>query len=218
MYNHYYSSSDVQLYLSSYDHTKIIKVDTALSIGYSLRQTSAPIYSLGSREAQFFSVGNTIGNGTLTIAFTDEEYLKYCLSYIDNSKSTLIYQTELQAESSGIVSNIKEAASSAKDGSVLYQSKKFGMNNATFAAAAKNADATFSTISNEERNISIGAIRNLFNIKMFINNETALRTSDSKVITLKGVKILGENFNATSTADAPLMLSYNFMFKDIQRG
>ena len=218
MYNHYYSSSDVQLYLSSYDHTKVIKVDTALSLGYSLRQTSAPIYSLGSREAQFFSVGNTIGNGTLTIAFTDEEYLKYCLSYIDNSKSTLIYQTELQAENSGIVSNIKEAASSAKDGNVLYQSKKFGMNNATFAAAAKNADATFSTISNEERNISIGAIRNLFNIKMFINNETALRTSDSKVITLKGVKILGENFNATSTADAPLMLSYNFMFKDIQRG
>ena len=218
MYNHYYSSSDVQLYLSSYDHTKVIKVDTALSLGYSLRQTSAPIYSLGSREAQFFSVGNTIGNGTLTIAFTDEEYLKYCLSYIDNSKSTLIYQTELQAESSGIVSNIKEAASSAKDGNVLYQSKKFGMNNATFAAAAKNADATFSTINNEERNISIGAIRNLFNIKMFINNETALRTSDSKVITLKGVKILGENFNATSTADAPLMLSYNFMFKDIQRG
>lgn len=218
MYNHYYSSSDVQLYLSSYDHTKVIKVDTALSLGYSLRQTSAPIYSLGSREAQFFSVGNTIGNGTLTIAFTDEEYLKYCLSYIDNSKSTLIYQTELQAESSGIVSNIKEAAASAKDGSVLYQSKKFGMNNATFAAAAKNADATFSTISNDERNISIGAIRNLFNIKMFINNETALRTSDSKVITLKGVKIIGENYNATSTADAPLMLSYNFMFKDVQRG
>lgn len=215
MYNHYYSSSDVQLYLSSYDHTKVIKVDTALSLGYSLRQTSAPIYSLGSREAQFFSVGNTIGNGTLTIAFTDEEYLKYCLSYIDNSKSTLIYQTELQAESSGIVSNIKKAA---KDGSVLYKSKKFGMNNATFAAAAKNADATFSTISNEERNISIGAIRNLFNIKMFINNETALRTSDSKVITLKGVKIIGENYNATSTADAPLMLSYNFMFKDVQRG
>ena len=92
------------------------------------------------------------------------------------------------------------------------------MNNATFAAAAKNADATFSTISNEERNISIGAIRNLFNIKMFINNETALRTSDSKVITLKGVKIIGENYNATSTADAPLMLSYNFMFKDVQRG
>ena len=218
MYNHYYSSSDVQLYLSSYDHTKVIKVDTALSLGYSLRQTSAPIFSLGSREAQFFSVGNTIGNGTLTIAFTDEEYLKYCLSYIDNSKSTLIYQTELQAETSGIVSNIKEAATSAKNGTVLYQSKKFGMNNATFAAASKNADATFTTINSEERNISIGAIRNLFNIKMFINNETALRSSDSKVITLKGVKIIGENFSATSTADAPLMLSYNFMFKDIQRG
>ena len=82
MYNHYYSSSDVQLYLSSYDHTKVIKVDTALSLGYSLRQTSAPIYSLGSRETQFFSVGNTVGHGTLTIAFTDEEYLKYCLEQI----------------------------------------------------------------------------------------------------------------------------------------
>ena len=218
MYNHYYSSSDVQLYLSSYDHTKIIKVDTALSLGYSLRQTSAPIYSLGSREAQFFSVGNTIGNGTLTIAFTDEEYLKYCLSYIDNTEASLLYQPELQVENDFTVANSKAAATENTSGDVIYSSKKFGMDNATFVAASKNNLGTSSLTNTSERNISIGAIRNLFNIKMYINNETALRSSDSKVITLKGVKIIGENYNATSTADAPLMLSYNFLFKDVHRG
>lgn len=214
MYNHYYSSSDVQLYLSSYDHTKIIKVDTALSIGYSLRQTSAPIYSLGSREAQFFSVGNTIGNGTLTIAFTDEEYLKYCLNHIDNANEQLTYLPELQVENNFTTPN--ETKTETNTG--IYTSKKFGMDNATFIAAASKGDTAFASAGSDGRNISIGAIRNLFNIKMFINNETALRTSDSKVITLKGIKIIGENFSGTSTADAPLMLSYNFMFKDIHRG
>lgn len=214
MYNHYYSSSDVQLYLSSYDHTKIIKVDTALSIGYSLRQTSAPIYSLGSREAQFFSVGNTIGNGTLTIAFTDEEYLKYCLNYIDNANEQLTYLPELQVENNFTQPN--QTKTERNEG--IYTSKKFSMDNATFISAATKGDSAFVSAGGDGRNISIGAIRNLFNIKMFINNETALRTSDSKVITLKGIKIIGENFSGTSTADAPLMLSYNFMFKDIHRG
>lgn len=220
MYTNYYSSSDVQLYLSSYDHTKVIKVDTALSLGYSLRQTSAPIYSLGSRETQFFSVGNTVGHGTLTIAFTDEEYLKYCLDYIDNNNENLLYQPELQTE---VKHTVTEQATKIKkdaqeDSSGTYKSLKFNMNNRAFSNAASRASASFASTTDETRNISIGALRNLFHIKMFINNETAIRTSDSKVITLKGVKITGENFSATSTADAPLMLSYNFMFKDIQRG
>ena len=211
MYQNYYSSSDVQLYFSSFDHIRIVKVDTALSLGYSLRQTSAPIYSLGSREVQFFSEGNTIGNGTLTIAFTDEEYLKYCIDEVGQGDNSLLYQTELDNSNSNASNSILEG--NFEPGQ--YRSSRLIRSNAQFIAAAGSSSYK---VSGEKRSISIGAIKPLFNIKMFLNNETAMRGSDSKVITLKGIKIIGENFQTSSTQDAPLMISYNFIYKDIERG
>ncbi len=211
MYQNYYSSSDVQLYFSSTDHTRLVKVDTALSLGYSLRQTSAPIYSLGSRQIQFFSEGNTIGTGTLTIAFTDEEYLKYCIDEVGQGDNSLIYQTELDNSNSNASNSILEGKLTPGE----YRSSKLTRSNAQFIAAAGSSSYK---VTGEKRVISIGAIKPLFNIKMFINNETAIRGSDSKVITLKGIKIIGENFTTSSTTDSPLMLSYNFSFKDVERG
>jgi hypothetical protein len=209
MYQNYYSSSDVQLYFSSTDHTRIIKVDTALSIGYALRQTSSPIYSLGNRLPQFYSQGNTIGNGTITLAFTDEEYLKYCLDYVAMADASTVYATTDTDSVTGAVNEV--ITGNLNPGN--YQSQK--LTNADFIAAS-NASAY--KVTGSKRLISIGAIRPLFNIKMFINNETAIRGSDSKVINLQGVKIVSENFSAASTTDAPLMLSYNFLFKDVERG
>lgn len=210
MYQNYYSSSDVQLYFSSLDHTQIIKVDTALSIGYSLRQTSSPIYSLGSRLPSFYSQGNTIGNGTLTLAFTDEEYLKYCLDYVASADTSYTY---LNTSQSGNSTQVITGSTTTGQ----YSSSKLGKSasNASFISAA-NASAY--KVTGSKRVISIGAIRPLFNIKMYINNETAIRGSDSKVINLSGVKIINESFSAASTTDSPLMISYNFLFKDVERG
>ena len=210
MYQNYYSSSDVQLYFSSSDHIRMVKVDTALSLGYSLRQTSAPIYSLGSREVQFFSDGNTIGNGTLTIAFTDEEYLKYCLSEVGYEDYKVTHQTENDSTTNG-------ASNYAQNISVggSYRSTRLKGN-----AMFKKSSASIGDygVTGNKRLISIGAIKPLFNIKLYINNESLIRGSDTKIITLQGCKLIGENFSVSSTADAPLMLSYNFMFKDIERG
>ena len=213
MYQNFYSSSDVQLYFSSVDHTRIIKVDTAISIGYSLRQTSSPIYSLGNRLPQFYSHGNTLGNGTLTIAFTDEEYLKYILDYVAVADTALSYQTANSDSQTGNANS--SITGSYNPGN--YSSSKLGMkkSNAAFIAAS-NASAY--NITGNKRIISIGAIRPLFNIKMYINNETAIRGSDSKVINLQGVKIVNETMSSSSTTDAPLMISYNFLFKDVERG
>lgn len=213
MYQNYYSSSDVQLYFSSLDDRQIIKVDTALSLGYSLRQTSTPIYSLGSRHVQYFSHGNTIGNGTLTIAFTDEEYLKYCLDYVTiaSGDASVIYQTALDNSNSNISNSIKEVEQTATG---QYTSNRL-TGNQTFIGKSQ---ASAYKIAEDKRIISIGAIKSLFNIKMFLNNETAIRGSDAKVITLESIKIIGENFNTSTTTDAPIMLSYNFVFKDIKRG
>ena len=213
MYQNFYSSSDVQLYFSSVDHTRIIKVDTAISIGYSLRQTSSPIYSLGNRLPQFYSHGNTLGNGTITIAFTDEEYLKYILDYVAVSDTNMTYLTANSDSETG--NSTTPISGSYNPGN--YTSSKLGLkkSNAAFIAAA-NASAY--NITGNKRIISIGAIRPLFNIKMYINNETAIRGSDSKVINLQGVKIVNETMSSSSTTDAPLMVSYNFLFKDVERG
>ena len=210
MYTNYYSSSDVQLYLTSLDHTKMVKVDTSLSIGYSLRQTSAPIYSLGSRKIQFYSHGNTLGNGNLTIAFTDEEYLKYCLSEVGYENYKVTYQTENDSTTNG-------ASNYAQNISVggSYRSTRLKGNAMFKKSSASVGDYG---VTGNKRLISIGAIKPLFNIKLYINNESLIRGSDTKIITLQGCKLIGENFSVSSTADAPLMLSYNFMFKDIERG
>jgi hypothetical protein len=73
-------------------------------------------------------------------------------------------------------------------------------------------------VEGNKRLISIGAIKPLFHIKMYLNNETAIRGSDSKVINLKDVKIISESVSSASTNDAPVLISYSFIFKDVERG
>ena len=66
--------------------------------------------------------------------------------------------------------------------------------------------------------ISIGAIQPLFNIKLYLNNESAIRGSDTKVICITGVKIINESMNLSSNTDGVLHMNYTFYFKDIERG
>lgn len=189
MYQTYYTSSDAQIYLSSTDHTRTIKLDTAVSVAYSLSQSSVPIYSLGYRKPQFFSQGNTLGQGILTLAFTDEEALKYAISYI----------------------------ALADEGVQQYSSTRLGKksSNANFINAS---NASSFSVEESKRLISIGAIQPLFNIKLYLNNESAIRGSDTKVICITGVKIINESMNLSSNTDGVLHMNYTFYFKDIERG
>ena len=189
MYQNFYSASDAQIYLTSRDHTKQIKLDTAVGIGYNLTQTAHPIYSLGNRKVQFFSHGNTVANGVITLAFTDEEALKYAISYI----------------------------ALADEGVQQYSSSRLGKksSNANFINAS---NASSFSVEESKRLISIGAIQPLFNIKLYLNNESAIRGSDTKVICITGVKIINESMNLSSNTDGVLHMNYTFYFKDIERG
>lgn len=192
MYQFYYTSSDVQVWITNRDHTKQIKVDNALTVAYNLFQTSNPIYSLGNRKAQFFSQGNTVANGILAIAFQDEEALKYALDYINTESSSQSY-------------------TSARLGSK--------MSNAAFKASAKaQQNASSFDVSGNKRLISIGAIQPLFHIKLYFNNETAIHGSDSKVICLTDVKFVGEGLQVSSAQDQSLSMVYRINFKDVERG
>ena len=189
MYQTYYTSSDTQIYLSSADHSRTIKLDTAVSVAYSLSQSSVPIYSLGYRKPQFFSQGNTLGQGVLTLAFTDEEALKYAISYV----------------------------ALAEEGVRQYTSERLGKrsSNMNFINASLEK---FNIEDESKRLISIGAIQPLFHIKIYLNNESAVRGSDTKVICIAGVKIINESIQVSSHTDGVLNMNYTFYFKDIERG
>lgn len=192
MYQNFYSSSDAQIYLTNRDHTKQIKLDTALGIGYNLTQTSHPIFSLGNRKVQFFSHGNTVANGFLTLAFTDEEALKYAIDYIASENS-------------------KGSYTSARLGHAL--------SNADFKTSATSLkNASSFNVTGNKRLISIGAIQPLFHLKIYLNNETAVRGSDTKVICLTDVKFVGEGIQVNSAQDTSLSVVYSFYFKDVERG
>lgn len=209
MYRNFYASTDIQVYITSPDFSSIVKLDTAMSIGYSLKQTSTPIYSLGSRKAQFFSQGNTLGQGSFTIAFTDEEYLKYCLEEIDNSTQLDYYQDTLDTGSNNATINVSNTTTNKSTSTKKYKSNSEFLKESAFKTR---------NLSTSDRMLSIVAIRPVFNISIYINNETAIRSSDSKVINLIGVKIIEQIEDSSSTKDSPLMTTYNFIFQDIERG
>lgn len=186
-YTTYYSSSDAQIFFSSTDSSKFIKIDTTIGIAYNVNQTSTPIYDLGSRVAKYFSIGNTVCNGLLMIAFTDEEYIKACVQYVTGGIG------EDQAFSS------------------LYGIKK--VSNKAFKDKALQQFTTSSTSSI----LSIGAINTPFNIKIYLNNETISSSSDTKIISMRDVKIVTDKMEVNSNADAYLTQGYSFLFKDIER-
>lgn len=212
MYQRFYTSSDIQLWLSnSTIGANSIKLDTAISISYSLQQTSSPIYSLGSRHAQFFSHGNTIGVGTLTLAFTDEEYFKACVDYVGGKNLDYHY-----SDPTGLYNNVEtptpvEATfSSAKINKITNADLR--------ASKRKSTQSATNVTSAYHRLISIGSIRAVFDILLYINNESAIEASDSKVIRLRDVKIVGDSLSSDSIHDAPLTITYKFLFKDVIRG
>lgn len=223
MYQYFYSSSDVQIYLTSLDHTKIVKVDTAISVGYNVRQTSVPIFSLGSRKTQYHTGGNTLCSGVLAIAFTDEEYLKYCLDEVATPYAIGSYSTTDPTASNNnfetggtLAPIIVTAAKELENGT--YKSTRLGIKNMSNTSFIGKANQSSQVVTGTKRIISIGAIQGAFNIKIYLNNETAIRGSDSKVICLENVKIVNERLDTDSTRDAPIMVVYDFNFEDISRG
>jgi hypothetical protein len=204
IYANYYSSSDAQIYFFSSDSQRFIKVDTTVAIAYNLTQTSTPIYSLGTRTARYFSIGNTVCNGVLALAFTDEEYIKYCINYVASVAPIANTNAEQEAMT------IPQGYSST--------SKNTGqLSNSNFKNKSDSQLTDSSVIPENQQVISIGAIGDLFDIKIFLNNENAFRTSDSKVLTLKAVKLVGDSMEINSSADAYLTGGYKFIFKDLVR-
>lgn len=191
-YNTYYTASDVQVYLSNSDSSRYIKIDTLIGITYNVNQTSTPIFDLGSRTARFFSSGNTVCNGYIMFAFTDEEYIKGCIDFV-----TTI--------------NRKVKAMSG-----TYRSERYGVGNMSNADFIQKSLAQINPTENGDI-ISIGAVNDLFDLKIYLNNETLITSSDTKMIVLKDCKLVSDAMEISSTGDSFLTQGYRIIFKDVKR-
>lgn len=214
-YTTYYTSSDVQVYFSSTESDNIIKIDTTIGISYNVNQTSTPIYDLGSRKAKFFSIGNTICNGYIMFAFTDEELLKYSINYVTGNFNT--DGTSSSGDKNANVVNGKASMGTiTMTASEEYSSKRYGIDKMSNQAFREKSLAQVKPTKNGSI-LSIGAINTPFDIKIYINNESLVRASDTKMICLKECKIVQDSFETNSGTDSFLTNGYSFVFKDVVR-
>lgn len=82
LYDTYFTSANVKVYLQSRVTGKMVQVDAATGVGYNYTVSSVPIHVLGTRTPVFLSRGNGVGEGSLVIAFKDALYLKAMIKYI----------------------------------------------------------------------------------------------------------------------------------------
>lgn len=89
LYDTYFTSANVKVYLQSRITGKMVQVDTATGVGYSYGVSSVPIHVLGARTPLWFTRGNGVGQGSLITVFKDPIYLKAMLKYIFDEEMML---------------------------------------------------------------------------------------------------------------------------------
>lgn len=105
LYDTYFTSANVKVYLQSRITGKMVQVDLATGIGYSYNVSSTPLHVLGTRTPIFISRGNGVGQGSLTTIFKDALYLKSMIKYIFDESVELPSSIEVNEEEDEEITN-----------------------------------------------------------------------------------------------------------------
>lgn len=129
LYDTYFTSANVKVYLQSRITGKMVQVDLATGIGYSYNVSSTPLHVLGTRTPIFISRGNGAGQGSLTTIFKDALYLKSMIKYIFDESMELPSSIEVnEEEEKGItdfINNVPKKDSSEMTEEELMQLPHF---------------------------------------------------------------------------------------------
>lgn len=113
VYDTYFTSANVKIYLQSRATGKMVQVDLATGIGYSYNVSSVPLHVLGTRTPVFISRGNGAGQGALTLVFKDALYLKSMIKYIFDETMELPSNLDLSEDiEEGYINETKKDLSS----------------------------------------------------------------------------------------------------------
>lgn len=204
-YTSYFTAADCQVLIANGTgviYTDGIPLDAVIldecvSIGYRLNQSSTPIYTLSGMTPAYFSSGNTIGYGSLSISYVDPEYLKLCIK-------ACLSPTEAPKPRVVPLSNSK-LAGGAK-----------GLSDAELKSISNNYKAKAGDFKSSDVRLNIGEVRIPLVLILKFNNETVLTNNETSYVVLEGVKFIGDSLEATSTVDRHLVQQYQFMFSTVK--
>ena len=97
IYDHYYSGSDVNIYLRYVPSGRMVHLDKALGIGFNHSMSTIPIYTLGNVNPSFFSRGNSLIQGSMDLVFKSDKYLQTVINHLINEKALEKERDKLEA-------------------------------------------------------------------------------------------------------------------------
>ena len=189
MYDHYFTGSDVNVYLHYPLTDRRVHIDKALGIGYNHSMSTAPIYVLGNVDPAFFTRGNSLVQGNLDIAFKSVKYLKTGINYLLNKSGLSIEEDKLMA--------------------------KVDKEKLTKEEVLRLGQLQSQTIT-DMTTISISQIFHLFEIIIEFDNTNSSTDGTTSSIVLEGVKFANESLNVYSTEESSLVDRFSFLAKNIR--
>lgn len=192
MYDHYYTGSDVNIYLRYPATDRQVHIDKAVGIGYNHSMSSVPIYILGNVDPAFFSRGNSLIQGNLDLAFKSVKYLQAGIRHILNKSDLISERDRLRKKAETKNSRIT-------DQEVMRLNQLQTM-----------AITDMSTIS-------ISQIFELFEIIIEYDNTNSNDTGTGRSgIVLEGIKFTSEGMSIRSTEESALVDRYTFLAKNVR--
>lgn len=191
MYDHYFTGSDVNVYLRYPFTDKSVLLDKALGLGYIHNMSSSPVYVLGDVEPVFFTRGNSLVQGNLDLAFKTVKYLKTGINHLLAQSSVNQEYIELRKIMSN--PNIKPT----KEQAIRY------------------GEIQNEKVSSMET-ISISGLFHEFEIIISFDNMNSNTPGTSSSLVLEGVKFISEGLSIYSTEESALVDRVSFLAKNIR--
>lgn len=185
IYDHYFTGSDVNIFLHFPPTGKTVNIDKAIAIAYTHSISSVPIYTLGSLEPLYFTRGNSVVQGQLDLAFKSTEYIKTAINYL--------VSTSVAPKSK---SKKKPSEMTTEE---LREEQR---------AVSTDSDLVMDTKSLIEQ-------PSLFNLIIMYNNSNSNMEGSQDSITIAGIKFTGQSQAVNSQDDTSLVDRYTFLAKNI---
>lgn len=191
LYQHYYTSADVNVYLTSLDYTRKLQLDLAVGIGYNHQISAMPVYGLGFNEPEFYSVGNSIVTGRLEITYKSNKYITLALEYLYGDGAYKIKLEEIEKK-------LNADRKSVTDEELQFYEQ-------------------FKKIRQTERgrDESLASYTDLVNLVLIFDNTNSFKTDRPTVTTITGVRFMGFSQGISSSAENTITDQYSFYGKNI---
>lgn len=186
IYDHYYTASDVNVFLHFPATGKTVNIDKAVAIAYTHNISTVPIYTLGSLEPLYFTRGNSIVQGQLDLAFKSTKYMMTAINYLVSTTTNTSKPKTKKAAKDMTADELRENQREVSTGSDLQMDSK-----------------------------SLIQQPSLFEIQIVYNNSNSNMEGSQDSIILTGIKFTGQSQATNSHDDTSLVDRYTFLAKNI---